>query len=109
MELKSEYYNLVTAQVYSFDDSNGDGEDEDAKEVDFDDERKESIVNNEDVADLIDDALQTRDTSVFQLLKLNAPEWPYLTLGILGSIVMGFSMPIFAILFGDIIGVNILI
>jgi len=44
--------------------------------------------------------------SMFTILKKNMPEWPYILLGSIGSIVVGFAMPIFGVLFGDIIGVS---
>lgn len=37
---------------------------------------------------------------------MNAPEWEYILVGCIASIVMGCSMPAFAVIFGDIIGVS---
>lgn len=39
------------------------------------------------------------------MIKWNAPEKLYIIIGSLCSIVMGAAMPLFAILFGEIIGV----
>ena len=36
---------------------------------------------------------------------MNAPEWPYILVGLLGSVVMGGAMPVYAILFGEVLGV----
>jgi hypothetical protein len=44
--------------------------------------------------------------SMMTILKKNKPEWPFIVLGSLGSIVIGFAMPIFGVLFGDILGVS---
>jgi hypothetical protein len=44
--------------------------------------------------------------SMMTILKKNMPEWPYILLGSVGSVVIGFAMPLFAVLFGDIIGVS---
>lgn len=58
----------------------------------------------------IEDALPAEDEdavdiSILKILKLNAPEWPYILLGVLGAAVMGLSTPVYAILWGNIIGV----
>ncbi|KAK1361930.1 LRR receptor-like serine/threonine-protein kinase GSO1 [Heracleum sosnowskyi] len=39
----------------------------------------------------------------FRLLKLNAPEWPYIILGIVGSILSGIILPTFAIIMSNLI------
>jgi hypothetical protein len=44
--------------------------------------------------------------SMMTILKKNMPEYPYILLGSFGSIVIGFAMPLFAVLFGDILGVS---
>jgi hypothetical protein len=44
--------------------------------------------------------------SMFTILKKNMPEWPYILMGCVGAIVSGFAMPVFGVLFGDIIGVS---
>ena len=45
------------------------------------------------------------NVSKLRLWKKNSPEWPFIFVGILASIAMGAVMPIFAVLFGDILGV----
>ena len=40
-----------------------------------------------------------------EILKLNRKEWPYILVGVLGSIVVGFSTPVYAVIFGDVLGV----
>lgn len=46
--------------------------------------------------------------SLWDIVKLNNAEWPQIFVGCLSSFVMGATMPIFAILFGEIIGVIII-
>ncbi|GAB2216531.1 hypothetical protein Drorol1_Dr00024306 [Drosera rotundifolia] len=41
----------------------------------------------------------------FQLLKLNAPEWPYSVMGAVGSVLSGFIGPTFAIVMSNMIEV----
>ena len=60
--------------------------------------RQDSAINPEPD----DDDLPQVDT--LRIVKTNSPEWPYLLLAGLGSIVMGASMPIYAILFGEVLG-----
>lgn len=45
---------------------------------------------------------------MLEILKMNKKEWPHIVFGTLCSIVMGCAMPVFAILFGDILGVRYL-
>jgi hypothetical protein len=49
---------------------------------------------------------QPPPVSMIRILEKNMPEWPFILIGSIGSIVMGFAMPIFGILFGDILGVS---
>jgi hypothetical protein len=44
--------------------------------------------------------------SMMTIMKKNMPEWPFIVVGSLGSIVIGCAMPIFGVLFGDILGVS---
>ena len=44
-----------------------------------------------------------------RVMRMNLPEWPYILLGLLGSIVMGGAMPVYAILFGEVIHPHIYI
>jgi hypothetical protein len=44
--------------------------------------------------------------SMITILKKNMPEWPYILLGSVGSMITGFAMPVFGVLFGDILGVS---
>ncbi|KAF4526587.1 hypothetical protein B566_EDAN006401 [Ephemera danica] len=40
-----------------------------------------------------------------RILKLNQPEWVEILIGCIGAFIVGCSMPVFAVLFGDIYGV----
>ena len=42
-----------------------------------------------------------------ELLKMNGSEWPFITLGIIGSLVEGSAFPVFAILFGEVLRVRL--
>lgn len=41
------------------------------------------------------------------LLRWTKPEWLYLFFGVLCAIITGISYPVYAVLFGEILGVNI--
>lgn len=43
--------------------------------------------------------------SMIRILKANSKEWPYMLIGLLASVIMGASMPVYAILFGEVLGV----
>lgn len=51
--------------------------------------------------------MQTVKTvSDWQLLKLNAPEWPLITVGSIAAFLQGACFPVFALLFGFSSGVR---
>ena len=47
------------------------------------------------------------DVSFWRVLKLNKPEWKSVSIASLCSLLSGFCMPLFAVIFGDFIGVSI--
>lgn len=47
-----------------------------------------------------------KTVSMMRILKLNTPEWYYLLVGSIAAVVVGASLPIFAILFGEFYGVS---
>lgn len=40
------------------------------------------------------------------ILKMNSSEWPYILGGIIGSAVQGVTIPLYAVMFGDVLGVR---
>lgn len=47
--------------------------------------------------------------SMLRLINLNAKEWPYILVGSLAAVVMGASLPTFAVIFGEFFGVRRLV
>ena len=45
------------------------------------------------------------DVKLSEIMRMNLPEWPYITLGVIGSIIVGLSSPAYAIIFGNVLGV----
>lgn len=43
---------------------------------------------------------------VRRIMKLNAPEWPYMLVGSIGAAVNGAVTPLYAFLFSQILGVS---
>ncbi|KAK3887408.1 hypothetical protein Pcinc_008524 [Petrolisthes cinctipes] len=41
---------------------------------------------------------------VGEILKMNSSEWPYIVGGIIGSAVQGVTIPLYAVMFGDVLG-----
>ncbi len=45
-----------------------------------------------------------RGVSFFRIFKINKPEWPFLALGVLGSLVFGSTNPVYAVAYGELNG-----
>ena len=63
--------------------------------------RKVSFKEVEDIADA-DKDLPEVDT--LRIFRMNAKEWPFILGGGVASLVMGASMPVYAVLFGEVLG-----
>ena len=106
MEKKSLYYNLVLAQTNSEKENIQDQDlAEDIKSLELPTTLYGSINNNLTKTMSIDPKEEHPPVDFFRVMKMNMVEWPYITLGILASIVMGGAMPVYAILFGEVLGV----
>lgn len=106
MKLRGHYYGLVTTQV---------GDSEDGVSVQRQLSRTESLIKrtrdeDDDIENLIispdvDLEEEAPTVPVMKIMLLNKPEWFHILVGSISSIITGFAMPIFAVLFGDILGV----
>jgi ATP-binding cassette subfamily B (MDR/TAP) protein 1 len=104
MSLKNEYYNLVTTQVTSAGDFENKDQDYDNTHPEV--QRQISVVDEQEhVDEEVDEDEEKRPVSLWSILKMNTPEWVYICVGCISSIAMGCSMPAFAVIFGDIMGV----
>ncbi|XP_064091932.1 ATP-dependent translocase ABCB1-like isoform X2 [Macrobrachium nipponense] len=45
-----------------------------------------------------------QEVSTWKIMKLNSTEWPYMVGGVLGAAIQGTTLPIYAILFGEVFG-----
>uniref|UniRef100_A0A6P7GUE6 ABC-type xenobiotic transporter n=1 Tax=Diabrotica virgifera virgifera TaxID=50390 RepID=A0A6P7GUE6_DIAVI len=106
ISLTGEYFKLVTAQVASSnqielsnDETETKGNNEAYEEYNDDDDDISDDEKNE-----IDDFKNGKKITLFSIMKLNAPEWPYILIAGVGSIVVGWGWPIFAVFFGSVLG-----
>lgn len=44
------------------------------------------------------------EVSIQKIMRMNKPEWIFITLGVIGSVIQGLSTPIYAYVFGEIMG-----
>ncbi|XP_068901227.1 ATP-dependent translocase ABCB1-like isoform X2 [Tenebrio molitor] len=47
----------------------------------------------------------TGGSSIISILKVNRPEWFYISVGCITSVITGSALPVYGLVFGDIIGV----
>lgn len=105
MARQSEYYRLVTAQVKSTEQFDVSAQQSpDTSILQSEDEVITPEQNVHDGFKEIDDFLVDNSVSIWEIVKMNAPEWPYILFACLGSTIVGCGMPVFAVLFGSIIG-----
>jgi ATP-binding cassette subfamily B (MDR/TAP) protein 1 len=103
MQVKGHYFELVTTQIGDADDQKLFG-------------RSDSIVRPHDLKDE-DEELETiavldeEETQVappvpiLKIMIMNKPEYVYIIIGCVAALLTGFGMPVFAVLFGEILGV----
>uniref|UniRef100_A0A8C5CD99 ATP-binding cassette, sub-family B (MDR/TAP), member 11a n=1 Tax=Gadus morhua TaxID=8049 RepID=A0A8C5CD99_GADMO len=68
--------------------------------------RSHTQLSNNSIPDAIKQLVEP--APVLRVLRYNRPEWPYMLLGSLGAAVNGSVNPIYAILFSQILGVNLI-
>ncbi|KAK5640086.1 hypothetical protein RI129_010897 [Pyrocoelia pectoralis] len=114
MNKKGAYFELVIAQV-----SQGDADEEDIltktetdekvevvrqKSIDGANIRSNSIISN--AKEMFEESkIESSTSSLWAIMKYNSPEWWIIVLGCIGAIVTGAGMPVYAIVFGDVMGV----
>lgn len=75
----------------SGDSNSGEGDDEDEDEGEGEEKSQPNVTTK----------LDTYPVSMMRIIRLNKDEWPYILLGCIGAVVMGASLPTFAIIFGE--------
>ena len=115
MRNKDLYYNLVMRQT-----ANTEEQDKDTSETSDDEETVQSNSYSEQQSLEANDAEKGNDLvprnsmkteeeapkiQLTRTMMKNSPEWFYITIGVLASAGMGAVMPLFGIVFGDMLGV----
>lgn len=77
----------TSPSVYSGDSDSGD---------ESDDEQTKPVEKTEEIYPV----------SMMRLIRLNGKEWPYILIGSIAAVIMGASLPTFAIIFGEFFGVS---
>ncbi|KAF5272755.1 hypothetical protein FQA39_LY07782 [Lamprigera yunnana] len=112
MEKKGAYFELVTAQVSQDDDGSQPPPVQEEVKIQFN--RKKSVEYNGRSLSItsspkeieFEDAKEEKSSSsLWAIMKYNSPEWWAITIGCICAIVTGAGMPIYAIVFGDVMGV----
>ncbi|GFO24715.1 multidrug resistance protein 1 [Plakobranchus ocellatus] len=106
------YYQLVTNQTHHKEENEFDESEEtkDAKSPEKKLQRALSVTQKEKVSDKDEldeeEELKKLPNAPFtRLMKMNSPEWVYIMLGCIGSIINGGVQPAFAIIFSEILKV----
>lgn len=114
MKQEGHYYNLVLAQtsaaatVAAADNSpddnsqitNGDAIQKDVMKLD------RSISEEKLGEDSVDPTIKiSKFRTVWNIMKLNKPEWWQITIGCIAAAISGASLPIYSVVFGDVVGV----
>ncbi|KAF2883638.1 hypothetical protein ILUMI_22510 [Ignelater luminosus] len=114
------YYELVTAQISPDEDEEEEEKTEITemnnsvsvtkidllrqKSIDSPIGRPSYILTDADIAPDTEDT-ETTSSSLWAIIKFNSPEWWVILIGCISSVVTGAGMPIYAIVFGDVLGV----
>ncbi|XP_075165554.1 multi drug resistance 50 [Haematobia irritans] len=106
MALQQHYYNLVMTQLGDDANANTPGVGQKEFFVNAKDEDEEQITIAKEENDEVVAAISEKGKfSIFNILKMNDKEWPQILCGCICSVIMGAAMPLFAVLFGSILGV----
>ncbi|XP_055694549.1 ATP-dependent translocase ABCB1 [Lutzomyia longipalpis] len=99
MDKNGEYFALVTSQTGN---SERDGQLV-KKNVTMD-----SVDDDEEIIDIMTEDTDVDDMapriSMWKVMKWNHQEWPYILIGSIASVIMGAAMPLFALIFGEVVG-----
>ncbi|KAK4292716.1 hypothetical protein Pmani_034533 [Petrolisthes manimaculis] len=63
------------------------------------------LKEEKDGQEVVDEDEQAAlQVSIGQIMKLNAPEWPCMVVGVICAAIQGTTLPVYAILFGEVLG-----
>ncbi|XP_037914753.1 ATP-dependent translocase ABCB1 isoform X2 [Hermetia illucens] len=105
MQKEGHYYNLVTTQIGEEDQKASTPVRSNSLVPEIDEDEMEIEMETPEQTDVELENEKEASISMFTIIKWNEKEKFYILTGTLSSIVMGVAMPIFAVLFGEILGV----
>ncbi|CAB3362047.1 Hypothetical predicted protein [Cloeon dipterum] len=111
MKLHGHYHELVTAQLSSDLEVHARAKEEEAtkggvrqrllsESSTHSSEYVQAVVMKDEVKEKED----VPSVPLLKIIKTNKPEWVYIVLGCITAALVGFSMPLFSVIFGDILG-----
>ena len=116
MKKRGLYYHLVESQEMDFGTNEDDGNQNSSLETLEQKNLAKTTLNQiqPQTAEKINNSTQQslplpapdieKNISIWKILKLNKPEWEYITLGVIGSAILGLSMPVYAMVYGELMG-----
>ncbi|XP_037948708.1 ATP-dependent translocase ABCB1-like isoform X1 [Teleopsis dalmanni] len=104
MDLKKHYFNLVTTQLGDDVAITTPGIDQANNFLNLkkDDDEEINVYSTEE--EVIEEE-KSINFSLVSILKMNSTEWPQILCGCITSVIMGCAMPLFAVIFGQILQV----
>jgi ATP-binding cassette subfamily B (MDR/TAP) protein 1 len=108
MAKQSSYYELVNANNASSKDKSDKPQKKRhsrIKRVDSTASESESESDESEDEEKLTETAGKIKVSNYRLLKMNAEEWPHITIGCIAAITVGASFPIIAVLFGEMYGI----
>nr|XP_049698231.1 ATP-dependent translocase ABCB1 isoform X1 [Helicoverpa armigera]XP_049698232.1 ATP-dependent translocase ABCB1 isoform X2 [Helicoverpa armigera] len=106
MSQKGHYYDMVMLQNLGAEDTNDKSRlMRETSVTSVEDEEDEEEFLDFKTGDTEEDVDNVPDISFWRVLRLNKPEWKSVSLASICSLMSGFSMPLFAVIFGDFLAI----
>ncbi|ENN73432.1 hypothetical protein YQE_09994, partial [Dendroctonus ponderosae] len=106
MAAKGVYYNMITSQGYTDLKSENDKDNDKAlqKSKSFSNHSRESAEDDQQVTEEEYFPQEGSSRTILKILRMNSSEWLSMVIGTLASFMNGASLPLYGLIFGDILG-----
>ncbi|XP_019766548.2 ATP-dependent translocase ABCB1 isoform X2 [Dendroctonus ponderosae] len=106
MAAKGVYYNMITSQGYTDLKSENDKDNDKAlqKSKSFSNHSRESAEDDQQVTEEEYFPQEGSSRTILKILRMNSSEWLSMIIGTLASFMNGASLPLYGLIFGDILG-----
>ncbi|XP_044268848.1 ATP-dependent translocase ABCB1-like isoform X3 [Tribolium madens] len=106
MEKKGAYFDLVQSQGLSeTEETTKEEQQRQNGVVEMTKTSETAVAEGISTEDLNDTKEENKGSAIIQILKMNKPEWFHILTGCITSVINGSALPIYGLVFGDIIGV----